>query len=34
MVVAQNTNIKLNYLTFPVDVSPGAISFLDDYYSK
>ena len=34
MVVAQNIDIKLDYLTFPVEVPSSGISLVDDYYSK
>jgi hypothetical protein len=34
MVVVQNIVIKLDYLTFPVEVPSSGISLVDDYYSK
>jgi len=34
MVVAQDTDIKLGYLTLPVEEPSSGISSEDDYYSK
>jgi hypothetical protein len=34
MVVAQNIDIKLDYLTFPMEVLSSGISSVDENYSK